>query len=144
MTPFGQPGIEMRMESLGDGLLLCGRHGREPDDESKGVERPHGSSLAKNRSRRFASPWQKLPRFRPYRARPRSGAAGELPRFRVHLHFLAFLDEERHADLEAGLERRRLGHAAAGRVAAHARFGGVTASSTIGGNCRPIGRPLNF
>src|SRR5687768_9636191 len=52
-----------------------------------------------------------------------SGAAGELARFGVHLDALAFLDEQRHADLEAGLGARNLGHAAAGRIAARAELG---------------------
>ena len=68
------------------------------------------------------------------RSTTRSGAAGELARLGVDLHLLAFLDEERHANLEAGLERRGLGHAAARGVAAHARLGVATVSSTWGGN----------
>ena len=42
--------------------------------------------------------------------------AGELARFGVNLDLLAVLDEERHSNLEPGLERGNLGHAAAGRV----------------------------
>ena len=52
-----------------------------------------------------------------------SGAAGELARLGVDLHLLAFLDEERHANLKAGLERGCLGHAARGGVTANARLG---------------------
>src|SRR5262252_537533 len=51
------------------------------------------------------------------------GAAGELAGFCVDLHPVALLDEERHADLEAGLECRRLGGAPAGRVAAEPWLG---------------------
>ena len=64
-----------------------------------------------------------------------SGAAGELARLGVHLHLLAFLDEERHANLEAGLERgepwsRRRWRCRRARPARCA----VTVSSTCGGN----------
>src|SRR5207237_10908830 len=41
-----------------------------------------------------------------------SGASRELARLGVHLHLFAFLDEERHANLQAGLERRELRDAA--------------------------------
>ena len=51
------------------------------------------------------------------------GAARKLARFRVHLHLFAFLDEKRHLDLESRLEHRRLGDAAARRVATHAHLG---------------------
>jgi hypothetical protein len=51
------------------------------------------------------------------------GTAGERPRFGVHLHPVTFLDEEGHANLEAGLERGGLGDAATRRVAANARLG---------------------
>ena len=55
--------------------------------------------------------------------RPIQALPGELARLGVDLHPLAFLDEQRHADLEPGLERRRLRDAAAGGVAAHAGLG---------------------
>ena len=42
---------------------------------------------------------------------------------RVHADALARLDEQRHLDHRAGLERRRLGAAAGDRVAAQARIG---------------------
>jgi len=38
----------------------------------------------------------------------------------VHFHLLAFLDEERHADLESSLEGGEFGDAAAGGIAADA------------------------
>src|SRR5688572_12419975 len=47
-------------------------------------------------------------------------AAGELARLGVHLHALAFLDEQRHANLQSRLEPGQLGHSAACRVAADA------------------------
>src|SRR6266571_1966238 len=50
-------------------------------------------------------------------------APGELARLGVDLDLLALFDEEGHADLEAGLERRRLRHAAARGVAPDARLG---------------------
>src|SRR6185312_2490272 len=50
-------------------------------------------------------------------------AAGEFARLGMHLHLFAFLDEERDADFQPGLQRRELGDAAAGGVAAHTRFG---------------------
>ena len=71
-----------------------------------------------------------------------SGAAGELARLGVDLHLLAFLDEERHANLKTGLERGRLGHAA---DAVSPRTPGSvwdTVSSTCGGNWMAIGLPL--
>src|SRR5687767_3843619 len=52
-----------------------------------------------------------------------SGAAGELPGLGVDLDLFALLDEERHVDLQAGLEFGDLGHAAAGRVPARAGLG---------------------
>src|SRR5262249_3390759 len=45
-------------------------------------------------------------------------AAGKLAGFGVDLHLVALFDEERHADFESGLERRRFRGAAAGGVAA--------------------------
>src|SRR5262245_51751524 len=47
----------------------------------------------------------------------------ELPCLRMHLDLLALLDEERHADFQAGLECRQLGDAAAGGVAADTGLG---------------------
>jgi hypothetical protein len=41
----------------------------------------------------------------------------------VDLHLLAFGDEQRHTDLEAGLERGQLGDAAARGIAAHTGLG---------------------
>src|SRR3954464_9310070 len=50
-------------------------------------------------------------------------ASGELARLGVDLDLLSFLDEQRHPDLESGLECGRLRHAAAGRVPARAWLG---------------------
>src|SRR5215471_5684435 len=50
-------------------------------------------------------------------------AAGELARFRVDPDLVALFDEERHTDLEAGLQRGDLRRSAARRVAADAWFG---------------------
>src|SRR5690349_14159879 len=61
----------------------------------------------------------------PYKDQYDSGSSRELPRFGVHLHLLAFLDEERHAQLHAGFEDRDLRHVAGRRVAADARLGGL-------------------
>src|ERR1700675_697293 len=54
-----------------------------------------------------------------------SRSPGKLPRLGVHLDCLSRFDEKRNFDLQAGLEARGLGDAAAGGVAAHARFGVV-------------------
>jgi len=50
-------------------------------------------------------------------------AAREFARLGMDFDLLALFDEQRHADLETGLERGGLGHAAAGGVAADARLG---------------------
>src|SRR5438034_10947102 len=49
----------------------------------------------------------------------RSPPPGEFARLRIHLHLLAFLDEERDSDFESGVERGALGDAAARGVAAN-------------------------
>src|SRR5216684_8596272 len=52
-----------------------------------------------------------------------SGAARELPRLGGHFDFFAFLNKEGNANFEACLQRGRLGHVAARRIAADARLG---------------------
>src|SRR3954453_1374695 len=49
-------------------------------------------------------------------------SSSELARFCGHPNLLTFLDEQRHADLDAGLKLGRFGHTTAGGIAACARF----------------------
>src|SRR4051794_13857512 len=57
------------------------------------------------------------------RAPCRLGSAGEFARLGVDLDLLALFDEQRDADLHAGLERRHLRDAAACGIAARAGLG---------------------
>src|SRR4051812_8685826 len=66
-----------------------------------------------------------------------SGAAGELARLGVDLHLLAFLDEERDTDRQAGFERGDLRHAAARGVAANARLGRGDGQLYVRGELQP-------
>ena len=53
----------------------------------------------------------------------RSRSTGKLPRLGRYPHLLTLLHKKRNLDLHPCLERRRLGHAAARRVALHRALG---------------------